>query len=106
MADEVNMKFILQLISSLSRILQKIRKYFNGTTISTSLVLPAAGSHPAILALNLNDLEAAILKVFYFWDLCGTAINVLFFLHNYHCIFLDYTVASQNQDIWHYSSVK
>ena len=50
-------------MSQISRILQKLHKYFCGATISTSLLLPSAGVHiiilPVIIALNLNDLEFA-----------------------------------------------
>ena len=56
-ADQVRMRSISQLISGISRVLQKLLKYFDGTTISTSLVLPAAGVLPAILTLDLNDSE-------------------------------------------------
>ena len=56
-ADQVRMRSISQLISGISRVLQKLLKYFDGTAISTSLVLPAAGVLPAILTLDLNDSE-------------------------------------------------
>ena len=36
--DQVNMSFISQLISGISRIKQKLLKYFNGTAISNFLV--------------------------------------------------------------------
>ena len=49
-------------MSQISRILQKLHKFFCGATISTSLLLPSAGVHiiilPVIIALNLNDLES------------------------------------------------
>ena len=56
-ADQVRMRSISQLISGISRVLQKLLKYFDGTAISTSLVLPAAGVLPAILTLDLNGSE-------------------------------------------------
>ena len=37
------MRLISQLIIDISRVLQKLLKYFNGTAISTFFVLPAAG---------------------------------------------------------------
>ena len=49
------MRLISQLIKGISRVLQKLLKYFNGTTILTSFVLPVAGVFPVILILNLND---------------------------------------------------
>ena len=39
--------------------LQKLLKYFNGTIISTSFVLPAGGVFPVIFILDLNDAEFA-----------------------------------------------
>ena len=48
-------KLTSQLINDISRVLQKLLKYFNGTIISTSFVLPAAGVFPVIFILDLND---------------------------------------------------
>ena len=56
------MRLISQLINDISRVLQKLLKYFNGTAISTSFVLPAAGVFPVILILNLNDSDCVILS--------------------------------------------
>ena len=52
----------MQLISGISKVLQKLLKYFNGTFISRSLVLPAAGALSVILALKLNDSESVMLS--------------------------------------------
>ena len=41
--NHVKMKLISQLIKGISRVLQKLLKYFNGTVISTIFLLPAAG---------------------------------------------------------------
>ena len=46
--DHVKMRLISQLINSISRIIQKSLKYFNGTIISTSFVLPLALVFPVI----------------------------------------------------------
>ena len=46
--DHVKMRLISQLINSISRILQKSLKYFNGTIISTSFVLLLALVFPVI----------------------------------------------------------
>ena len=54
-SNQVKMKLILQLINGTSTVLQKLLKYLNGTAISTSFVLAAAGVFPFILILNLND---------------------------------------------------
>ena len=56
------MRLISQLIKGISRVLQKLLKYFNGTIISTSFVLPSAGVFPIIFILDLNDLEAVKLS--------------------------------------------
>ena len=57
--DHVSLRLISQLISVISRILQKLLKYFNGTAILTSFVLPSAGFFPVNYALNLNDSKFA-----------------------------------------------
>ena len=46
--EHVKMRLISQLINSISRILQKSLKYFNGTIISTSFVLLLALVFPVI----------------------------------------------------------
>lgn len=52
-AVQVNIRFISELISGISKILEKLLKYFRGTSISTSLVLPLTGALPVIFVLNL-----------------------------------------------------
>ena len=56
------MRLTSQLINGISRVLQKLLKYFNGTIISTSFLLPAAGVFPVIFILDLNDAESAKLS--------------------------------------------
>ena len=51
---QVRIRLIWQLISDISRVLQKLLKYFNGTIISTSFV-PILPVKPVILSLSLND---------------------------------------------------
>ena len=41
--DQVKMRLTSQLINSISTVLQKLLKYFNGTAFSTFFVLSAAG---------------------------------------------------------------
>ena len=41
-ADHVRIRLISQLSKGISKVLQKLLKYFNGTAILTSFVLPAA----------------------------------------------------------------
>ena len=43
------MRLISQLIKGISRVLQKLIQYFNGTTILTTFVYPAPGVFPVIL---------------------------------------------------------
>ena len=56
------MRLISQLVNGISRVLQKLNKYFNGAAISTSFVLPAAGIFPVILFFNLNGSDCVILS--------------------------------------------
>ena len=56
------MRLTSQLITGISRILQKLLKYFRGTIISTSLTLPAARVFPVVFVLDLNDSESAKLS--------------------------------------------
>ena len=42
--NHVKMKFTPQLTNGVSRVLEKLLKYFNGTIISLSFVLPSAGT--------------------------------------------------------------
>ena len=51
------MRLISQLIKGILRVLLR---YFNGTTVSTSFVLPAAGFFSVILVFDTNDLEFTI----------------------------------------------
>ena len=71
--DHVKMRSILQLINGISKVLQKLHKYFNGTIISTSSVLLSAGVFPVIFILDLNDLENV--KFYYLAHLCTIVIN-------------------------------
>ena len=53
---------MLKLIKGISRVLQKLLEYFNGTIISTSFSLPSLGVFPVIFVLDLNDSEFAKLS--------------------------------------------
>ena len=59
--DQVRIKLISQLIKGISRVLQKLLKYFSGTALLTSFVLAASDVLYANFALNLNDSESAII---------------------------------------------
>ena len=57
------MRLTSQLINDISRVLQKLLKYFNGTAISTFIVLPAAGVFPVIFILYLNNSDCVMLSL-------------------------------------------
>ena len=56
------MRLISQLINDISRVLQKLLKYFNGIAISTFFLLSTLRVFHFILVLNLNDTESVILS--------------------------------------------
>ena len=60
--DYVKMRLTSQLINDLSRVFQKLLKYFNGTIIPTSFVLPSLGVFPVIFTLDLKDSKSAKLS--------------------------------------------
>ena len=57
--DHFKITLISQVIKVISRVLQKLLKYFDGTAIVTSFVLPSAGILPVIFILGLNNSESA-----------------------------------------------
>ena len=59
-ADHISVRLVLQLISSISRVLTKFLMYFNGTAVSTCTVTLAVLI--VTLDLNLNDLESVMLS--------------------------------------------
>ena len=59
--DQVKSRLISQIINGNSRVFQKLLKYFNGTAILTSYVLPTVRVFPVILILYLNDSDCVIL---------------------------------------------
>ena len=61
--DHLKIRLTSQLINSISRVLQKLLKYFNSTIISTSFVLPAAGVFPGFFILDLNDSDCVMLSL-------------------------------------------
>ena len=54
-ADQSKISSIPQLIKGISRVLQKLLKYFNGTIISTPFISPSLFVWPVIFALKLNE---------------------------------------------------
>ena len=62
-SDQVRIRLILKLIKGISRVLQKLLKYFNGTGISTFIVLAALLLLDNI-DLNLKDSDSGISALF------------------------------------------
>ena len=60
--DYIKIRLNLQLIKGISRVFQKLLKYFSGTIISTSFSLSLLGVFPVIFILDLNDSESARLS--------------------------------------------
>ena len=65
---QFNSRWILQLINCISNDLQKLLRYFNGTTTfvfftELFVLLTLSAVYPARAALYLNDLELSILKL-------------------------------------------
>ena len=57
--EQVKIKLISQFIESISRVLQKLFKYFNDTAIS-AFIIPRLVVLTKNLALNLNELESVM----------------------------------------------
>ena len=57
------MRLTSQLINGISRVHQKLLKYFNGTIISTFSVFLSARVFPVIFTLDSNDSESAMLPL-------------------------------------------
>ena len=58
----VKIKLTLWLIKGISRVLQTLLKYVNGTIILKSFISPLIGLFPVIFTLDLNDSEFAKLS--------------------------------------------
>ena len=56
--DHDRIRIISHLIKGISRVLQKLLKYFNATAILTSFVLATSGGFPVIFTLDLNDSDS------------------------------------------------
>ena len=59
--DHVKLRLISQFIVDISRVLQKLLKYFNGTAILTSFVLPLSVFLSIVFTLDRNDSEFVII---------------------------------------------
>ena len=60
--EHIIMRLISQLFNGISRVFQKVLKYFNGSIISMSFVLPSAGVFSAVFILDWNDSESVKLS--------------------------------------------
>ena len=83
-SSQVKMRLISQLINGILRVLQKLRKYFNCTAISTSSVLPSTKAFSVILIFYFNV------------HFCNIATNIPKVLNNYRYIQLNYALALQH----------
>ena len=61
LAFQVYIRFTPQLITDISRVLQKLLEYFNGITISTTFALPEKRVLSVILTLRFNNSESVML---------------------------------------------
>ena len=59
-SDHVKIRFISQLINGMSSVLQKLLKFFNGTTIPAFFSVLPPSSVPVILVLSSKDSESLI----------------------------------------------
>ena len=97
--EQVRMRLVSQLIKGISRVLQKLLKYFNGTAISTSFALSAAEFFP--LFIPWIWMIQKVLK-YHFSHRSSIVVNFQIFWNNYRYIVLNYTPASQHLDLLHY----
>ena len=91
--DWDNIKYFLQLIREISRVFQKLLKYFHDAAISTIVVLPSAGLPLLLFLLGIEMVKSLLCE--YLKHRCSTAINFLMFLYNYCWNLLNYALASQ-----------
>ena len=57
---QVRLRLSLKLIKSISKVFQKLLKYFNGIAIGTSFQLLSAGVFPVMIILDFMDWEFTI----------------------------------------------
>ena len=85
-ADQVRIRLISQLIKGISRVLEKLFKYFSGTVIFVFII-----PWPLVLFRNFNlDLNDSASVILLFGS---SLINFQMFFDNYHYILLHYTYA-------------
>ena len=106
-SEQVETSSTSQLIKGISRVLQKLLKYFSGTIISTFSMSPSSLVLPIIFDLKLSESASlAPLNTTMSPSLftAGISLQLSFqmFLNNYHYILLSYTWALLYQYIQHY----
>ena len=99
--EQVTIKLISQLIKDISRVLQNLLKYFNGTAIFTFIIL-ALSILSNILDLNLNHSDSIIPALFNGGSFLQIHLNFQMFLNNYGYILSNYTLPLQHQHLSHY----
>ena len=87
-ADHVKISSTSQLIKGISKVVQKLLKYFNGTIISTSCILPSSQVWPVIFVLKLNESVAlAPLKSTIFLSSFTAVISLQHYYHKLPDVF-------------------
>ena len=99
--EQVTIRLISQLIKDISRVLQILLKYFNGTAISTFIIL-ALLILSNILDLNLNYSDSIIPALFNGGLFLQIDLNLQMFLNNYDYTLSNYTLLLQHQHLSHY----
>ena len=84
--DRVRMRLTSQLLKSISRVLQKLLKYFDDTSISKCFVFKAAEFFPLILILDLNDSKFTIAASCSYIAIYYIAITFQKFLNTPRCL--------------------
>ena len=92
-ADQVKIRLTSKLIKGISRVIQKLLTYFNGTATFASII-PVVLLLFMNLALNLNDSDSDI-----GFSRASPQNQIIRFLNNCHYVLLNYTLASQHQDL-------
>ena len=106
-ADQVKIRLTSQLIEGISRILQKLLKYFNETIISTLSILSLLSVLPVNFALKLNGSVVLAPLNSKKFSLSFTVCKFLQYcfqmvLNSYHYFLLNYILALLYKYLYHY----
>ena len=94
--EHVKIRLTSQLINYISRVLQKLFKYFNCTVISTSFVIPSTGVFPVIFTLDFRIRIQKLLN-YHLAHPCNISTRSQVLLNNYYFIPSNYTLLLQYQ---------